>query len=469
MKNSICCLLAFSFFFTSLAQEIAIEEFASDFNLPVNLQNAGDDRLFVVEQNGVIQILNPDGTTNATPFLDISSDVSCCGEQGLLGLAFHPNYASNGFFYVNYIDDNGNTQVSRFSVDPANPDIALPGSELPIIDYAQPFGNHNGGCLAFGPDGFLYISSGDGGSGGDPGSRAQNTELLLGKLLRIDIDNPSGGNNYGIPADNPFANDPPNAPEIWAYGLRNPWKFSFDRETGNLWIGDVGQGDLEEINRVSSTEAGLNYGWDCFEGTQTYTGPPDGPSAVCSSVTNATFPIAEYSSATGSSNCSVTGGNVYRGSQYPNLDGLYFFADVCSGLIGTVDQAGNLVDRGNFSGSWVSFGEDNSGELYIVSRQPQGTIYRVIDESPLGINDFETNNSLLVYPNPTIEIVNIEIQNGTIANYELMDMKGSVLIAEEELNATRTRVSTANLTSGFYLLKVTTTTNTTFIKKIVVN
>ena len=460
MKNIITCLWALSLCMIGYAQDVEIELFASGFNSPVNLQNAGDDRLFVVEQNGRILILNEDGTTNPTPFLDISTLVSCCGERGLLGLAFHPDYATNGFFYVNYTDAGGDTQVSRFSVDPADPNIALPGSELPIIDYNQPFANHNGGSLAFGPDGFLYISSGDGGSGGDPGNRAQNTTILLGKLLRIDVDNPSGGENYGIPTDNPFAGSSVNAQEIWAYGLRNPWKFSFDSTTGDVWIGDVGQGDVEEINRAGSTEAGLNYGWRCYEGSEPFNtgGCPD-PSLL-------EFPIAEYSSSTGTGNCSITGGNVYRGSQYPSFDGLYFFADVCSGLIGTVNQAGTLTEHGNFSGSWVSFGEDITGQLYIVDIN--GAIHKIVEGPLVGTDDFSLNNELLLYPNPAGDLVTLEVQNGAFMHYQLLDMKGSVLFDEHGLNTNRTQLNVADLANGIYLLNVTTQANSTIIKKLVV-
>ncbi|WP_432411469.1 PQQ-dependent sugar dehydrogenase [Rasiella sp. SM2506] len=466
MKQLLVCICALALFSNAVAQTVNVESFASGFDNPVNIQNAGDDRLFVVEQNGIIKILTPDGTTNTTPFLDISSRVSCCGERGLLGLAFHPDYATNGFFYINYTDTGGDTQVSRFSVDPADPNIALSGSELPILDYEQPFGNHNGGCLAFGPDGFLYISSGDGGSGGDPGNRAQNTELLLGKLLRLDVDNPSGGNNYGIPADNPFAGDLPNRPEIWAYGLRNPWKFSFDSVTDDLWIGDVGQGDVEEIDRAEIDEAGLNYGWKCYEGSVPFPGAP----TSCPPVSDLTFPIAEYSSSTGSGNCSITGGNVYRGSRYPNLVGLYFFADVCSGLIGTVDQAGTLTEHGTFNGSWVSFGEDTTGQLYIVNRQeePNGTIHKIVGDV-LGTNDFELPNTLLVYPNPTENSVHLELQTGTITQYAVMDMKGSVVIHNKGLDTTQTTINVANLVNGIYILKITTETNRTIIKKLLVN
>src|SRR5690606_20907388 len=197
---------------------------------------ANDHRLFAVEQGGKIKIIQPDGTVNSTPFLDISTQVSTGNEQGLLGLAFHPDYANNGYFYVNYTDNNGDTQISRFSVNPANADVANSNSEFSILEFAQPFSNHNGGNLVFGPDNYLYISSGDGGGSGDPTNQAQNINSLLGKLLRIDVDSPSGGNNYGIPPDNPFIGDPNARQEIFAYGLRNPWRFSIDLTENNIWI-----------------------------------------------------------------------------------------------------------------------------------------------------------------------------------------------------------------------------------------
>ncbi|NND89002.1 MAG: hypothetical protein HKM28_07130, partial [Flavobacteriaceae bacterium] len=243
MKNIVTLLFILLQISVISAQDIDIELFADGFTDPVNLQNAGDNRLFVVEQAGLIKILNSDASTNATPFLDISGLVGSGSEQGLLGLAFHPDYQNNGFFYVNFINTSGNTEVVRYSVS-TDPDIADPSSALQIISYTQPFSNHNGGHLAFGPDGYLYIASGDGGSGGDPGNRAQDLTTPLGKLLRIDIDNTSGG-NYSIPNDNPFAGDPTLTEEIWAYGLRNPWRFSFDTMTSDLWIADVGQGEVE--------------------------------------------------------------------------------------------------------------------------------------------------------------------------------------------------------------------------------
>ena len=237
------------------AQDIELEVFATGFSSPVNVKHAGDDRLFVVERAGVIKILNADGTVNSAPFLDINSRViNSGGEQGLLALAFHPNYTANGFFYVNYINNSGDTVISRFTRSSEN--AADPNSEVLLLTISQPFSNHNGGDMHFGPnDGYLYISTGDGGSAGDPVNYGQNTSSLLGKMLRIDVDGTSEG-NYGIPNDNPFVGNGAVLDEIWAIGLRNPWKWSFDRSNGDMWIADVGQSNKEEINRVPASSTG---------------------------------------------------------------------------------------------------------------------------------------------------------------------------------------------------------------------
>jgi len=461
MKNTLFLLFLFGSILVN-AQEISIELFAENFNSPLNIQNAGDDRLFVVEQFGKIKILNPDGTVNPISFLDISGQISSGGEKGLLGLAFHPDYLNNGYFYVNYtktVGSNLYTQISRFSVSTADPDIANPNSELQLLEYLQPFSNHNGGCLAFGPDGFLYIASGDGGSGGDPGNRAQNTELLLGKLLRIDVDNPSGGNNYGIPADNPFANDPPNAPEIWAYGLRNPWRFSFDFTENNLWIGDVGQNAIEEIDKVATTEAGLNYGWRCYEGDTPFN------TTNCPDPSELTFPVAQYTHAGG--NCSITGGYVYRGTAYNNISGLYFFGDYCSGKIASIDSNNVMVDYGNFPGSWVSFGEDILKELYLVDIVG-GDVYKLKGTEVAGTEDFQ-KELFTLYPNPAEEQLTIESQKTNIKHIAIMDSNGRVVFSEETSPHLSIEINTAELSQGIYFLKITSEEGTTSIKKLVKN
>jgi len=304
-------------------------------------------------KGGTIQIYNGQSVL-AEPFLDIDARVQSGGERGLFSMAFHPNYAENGRFYVNYSDNSGDTVVSEFSVS-ADPDLADPASEREILNIEQPFGNHNGGQLQFGPDGFLYVGMGDGGSGGDPQEHGQDLSTLLGALLRIDID---GQAPYQVPADNPFVGVQGAAPEIWAYGLRNPWRFSFDRESGELFAADVGQNSVEEVDLIVR---GGNYGWNTMEGSECFD-PPQG----CNQ-TGLSLPIAEYTHALG---VSVTGGYVYRGEQFPDLYGKYIFADYVSSRfwVLTPDGQGQWemeeVLRPGFFIS--SFGEDEDGELYVI-------------------------------------------------------------------------------------------------------
>lgn len=336
---------------------------AGGFARPLLLIHAGDGsgRLFVVEQGGSIYVVQ-NGETLAEPFLNIEERVGSDGnEQGLLGLAFHPDFETSGFFYVNYTDLNGDTVISRFSVS-GDANVADANSEQTLLQVDQPFPNHNGGHLEFGPDGFLYAGLGDGGSQGDPRGNGQSLDTLLGKLLRIDV---NSGSPYGIPADNPFGN------EIWAYGFRNPWRFSFDRATGDLYIADVGQNQFEEIDFLPGGIAGgTNFGWNYFEGRQVYEGtPPEGIQLM--------EPVAEYEH--GSTRCSVTGGYVYRGANLPAWQGVYVFADFCSGEIwGLVQHSGGnwemqiLYDTG-FNAT--SFGLDEAGELYLVDRA--GEIYQL--------------------------------------------------------------------------------------------
>lgn len=458
MKKLLCYLPIFLISSLLLAQEVSIEFFKGNFNNPLSLQHANDDRLFVVEKGGRIKIIQADGTVNAVPFLDISTLVSTNGERGLLGLAFHPDYGNNGYFYVNYTNTSGNTQVSRFSVDSGNPDLADASSELEIIGYTQPETNHNGGHLTFGPDGYLFIASGDGGGSGDPNDKGQDLNTLLGKILRIDVDNPSGGNNYGIPPDNPFAVDPNALDEIWAYGLRNPWRFSFDFTDNTIWIADVGQSSREEINRASAGAAGLNYGWRCYEGNQPYN------TQGCPPQSEITFPIAEYTHASG---CSITGGFVYRGTVYSDIPGLYFFADFCSGLIGTVDSSGNLMEHGNFSGSWVSFGEDVNKELYIIDLG--GDIYKVKGGELANSVDFSIENSLSVSPNPASEKIVFTLKNGTLQSIQLYDLRGNVVTSEENIADREKSISVRHLSPGVYLAKIATEQGQATLKKIIVH
>lgn len=455
MKNLSRLLFLLFISFSSYAQDVDIELFKNGFSSPVDIQNAGDDRLFIVEQVGRIQILNADATINPVPFLNITSIVSSGGERGLLGLAFHPDYANNGYFFVYYTDNSGDTQVARYTVDGSDPDIADSTSALLIINEFQPFGNHNGGCIQFGADGYLYVGLGDGGSGGDPGNRAQNLQLLLGKMLRLDIDNAEGGNNYAIPADNPFLGNPDALDEIWAYGLRNPWRFSFDSETDELWIADVGQNQIEEINREESNLAGLNYGWRCYEGSQAFntSGCPD-PSEL-------TFPVAEYTHSIG---YSITGGYVYHGSVYSDIQDLYFFADL-NGLIGTVDNDNNLVNHGDFGGTWVTFGEDINGEIYI--GDISGSIYKVIGGEIFDTEDFSSSDVAII-PNPASDSLNVSINNSLISSITILDLKGSVVITESNLSTSEKLIPIHSLNSGIYIVKIKSESGQSIIKKIVI-
>ena len=310
---------------------IELESKGSGFNGPVDIENAGDDRLFIVERSGRIRILNEDGTINSEDFLDIREKVQDnAGEQGLLGLVFHPQYAENGYFFVNYTFGEGTTRISRFTRSGDNNDLADPESEKTILEVPQPFNNHNAGDLNFGSDDYLYIGLGDGGSGNDPQNRSQNRQTLLGKMLRIDIDTEDP---YQIPPDNPFVQDESTLDEIWAIGLRNPWRYSFDSETGDLYIADVGQSALEEINfQSANSEGGENYGWRCFEGTNSLF-PND-----CDDIDGLTAPIHAYGHAPQNCGGSVTGGFVYRGSEYPFLSGKYIYADYCTGLIWSLES-----------------------------------------------------------------------------------------------------------------------------------
>lgn len=334
------------------------------FTRPVDFQHAGDnsDRVFVVEQRGIISVFpNDEEVGEKDIFLDIEAQVKDQNnEEGLLGLAFHPEYEDNGYFYVNYTAASPNrTVISRFQASPSDPNKAEAGSELVLLEFEQPFSNHNGGQIAFGPDGFLYIAVGDGGSGGDPQGHGQNLETLLGTILRIDVDDQAEGSNYAIPPDNPFANNSEGyREEIYAYGLRNPWRFSFDFETNRLWTGDVGQNRYEEINII---ENGGNYGWRIMEGFHCFD-----PIDNCDQ-SGLELPVWEYGRDAG--DVSITGGFVYRGSAIPELEGLYVYADYVSGRVWSLDvhDIENPINtellRASFSVS--SFGIDQQNELYL--------------------------------------------------------------------------------------------------------
>jgi glucose/arabinose dehydrogenase len=375
--------------------EIALETVLTGLAQPTSIAHAGDARLFVTLQRGQIVIVE-EGRLLPTSFLDIVSLVSCCGERGLLGLAFHPGYAENGFFFVDYTNTAGDTVIARYRVSASDPNAADPASGVTLLTVDQPFANHNGGQLAFGPDGYLYIGMGDGGSANDPMCNAQRDETLLGKILRIDVDaNVDSAPFYGIPPDNPFAAPGGPREEIWAKGLRNPWRFSFDRLTGDLYIGDVGQGAREEIDfQPAGASGGENYGWKVMEGTACGGGGSAGcPAGVPTCNASAlVLPIAEYPHSGG--DCSVTGGYVYRSNRYPRLRGIYFYADYCSGKIWTANRGESgwtsQLLPGRLPGI-TTFGEDASGELFVATEA--GVLGRIRDSSPL-ILSIESLDSL---------------------------------------------------------------------------
>ncbi|MDX2250423.1 MAG: PQQ-dependent sugar dehydrogenase [Bacteroidia bacterium] len=379
MKPVFLCLIVIVFFlrgFSLFAQPtLVLEPFVNGFSQPVDIANAGDSRLFIVQRNGYIFIVDSAGNAKADPFLDIDARVMSTGgsERGLLGLAFHPQYPDSPYFYVNYINNSGDTHISRFSVT-ADPDSADPNSEVILLPIDQPYSNHNGGDLAFGPDGYLYAALGDGGDGGDPQNHGQTTSSLLGKILRLDVDQ---GTSYAIPAGNPYVNNPNVADEIWALGLRNPWRFSFDRLTGDMWIADVGQNQYEEINfQPAASSGGENYGWRCYEGNHNFNPAGCGGSSYV-------FPIFEYPH-NNTGGCSVTGGFVYRGNTYGSLYGYYVFADYCSGRFWSVIPDINAPTGWQITNQGVlaspqtigSFGENSKGEIFVAGTG-NGIIYRL--------------------------------------------------------------------------------------------
>ena len=378
-----------------LAQEsasqpaLALERVVKGLDQPLFLTSpAGDfERLFILERPGRIRILKS-GVLLEEPFLDLKKKITTRGEGGILGLAFHPDYHENGRFFINYTEkkDKGATIVAGFSVDPDDPDLADPDSRVELLRISQPWANHNGGMVEFGPDGFLYVGMGDGGAAGDPGNRAQDGSTFLGKLLRLDVD---GEAPYGIPEDNPFLEEDDFLDEIWAYGLRNPWRFSFDRLTGDLWIGDVGQNAWEEIHfHPAGAPGGVHFGWRTWEGTHPFLGKS-------STLEETSLPVHEYAQKGTPKRRSVTGGYVYRGASIPWLQGSYLFADwvsneVWSGrlqdgkLIAIQDRTRELAPKpGKRLGGVVSFGEDAAGEVYILCML-SGKVWRIVDAEKAG-------------------------------------------------------------------------------------
>jgi len=377
MKSVIAITISFLAINAAAQPHLALERLAVALDRPDGIVSAGDARLFIVGARGRIFVYDGTGVL-AQPFLDVSNlispPVTSVPERGLLGLAFHPDFKRNGFFFIDYVDNDGNIAITRYSVSLSDPDRAAHGTGVEVLTIPHPqFRDHFGGQLQFGPDGYLYIAVGDGGGSGDPLNRAQNMSLLLGKILRIDVDDLP----YLVPSSNPFAGDAGERPEIWAYGLRNPWRFSFDRATGDLWIADVGENLWEEVDlQPAGSGGGQNYGWRAMEGWHCFN-----PSANCEDPTF-TMPILDYSHSDGS--CSITGGYVYRGARFPWMTGIYFYGDFCTGVIYGLSRrpdgtwsSQKLLDTDLLISS---FGEDQNGELYVADLR--GSLYRIVDTSP---------------------------------------------------------------------------------------
>ncbi|MEM0998264.1 MAG: PQQ-dependent sugar dehydrogenase [Bacteroidota bacterium] len=405
-------------------QDVSFTTWSSGYDEPLDLTHAGDERIFVVEKRGIILVVDQQGNRNGTPFLDIRNIVNdIAGERGLLGLAFHPNYQENGYFFVNYTNNGGSTIIARYSVSSTDPDVADATSEVILMTISQPFSNHNGGCIKFGADGYLYIGMGDGGSGGDPINAGQSDNTLLGKMLRINV---NGGSPYSIPPDNPYLLNSQIPDEVWGFGLRNPWRFSFDRINGDLWIGDVGQNTREEIDYWAGNASSVpNFGWRCYEGNSAFN------TSGCNAMGTYDFPVFDYDN--NSLGCSVTGGYVYRGPRYGNLWGLYIFCDYCSGRVWYTEPDGNggwtttqFDNLTNFN--YASFGEDVYGQMYLLGIS-NGTILKMSDTTctPVAYVDAPATLSqcssepLRAYADPTLDyqwqLNGSDIPGATSADY----------------------------------------------------
>jgi glucose/arabinose dehydrogenase len=433
------------------------------FTQPVDIQTPGDgsNRLFVVSQPGQIFVFdNSSSVSEAEVFLDIRSSVLSGGEQGLLGIAFHPDYSGNGYFYVDYTASNPRrTVISRFQVSAGDPYKADLSSELVMLEVGQPYANHNGGQLMFGPDGYLYVSFGDGGSGGDPQNNGQNLSTLLGSIIRIDVDNPGDGRNYSIPADNPFIGMAGAKEEIYAYGLRNVWRFSFDA-SGKLWAADVGQNAWEEINII---EKGGNYGWRIMEATHCYN-----PSSGCDE-TGFIMPVHEYGH-NSSGGYSITGGYVYNGSEAPEYAGKYIYGDFASGNIWALEYNGSVQSNElvlSTSYSISTFGVDESGEIYFADYS-SGKIYKFSSGATSASSELVSNFDFRLeqnYPNPfnpetTIEYsipegVNSEKSKVNLAIYDILGRLVAILVNEEHAQGRyNVTFDAGNISSGIYYYRL---------------
>ncbi len=467
MKTTFTVLSFFNFLlivtipFSYAQPEVDIELYKEGFSIPVDIAHAGDKRLFIVEKGGLIKIIDENDNILPTPFLDITDrTVANASERGLLGLVFHPDYADNGYFFVNYTDQNGDTHIARFKVDPEDPNKALPDSEKQILFVEQPFNNHNGGDLNFGPDGYLYIGLGDGGSAGDPTNQAQNRQSLLGKMLRIDVNTPDENTPYLVPADNPFLDDSNTRDEIWALGLRNPWRFSFDAVTGDLWIGDVGQNRVEEVNfQAANSSGGENYGWRCYEGDQPF------DTNGCEAQETYVPPIHTFNHLL-DDGCggSVTGGIVYRGNKYPGLYGYYIYADYCTGRIYAIlqDQFGGwdnydlLTLRNN---EIVVIGEDQAGELYFATAI-SGELYKIKGQAVTSTHSAFELDEVNISPSPFNDQLTIQFQTKLTGAFtlRLLNAHGQEIWADQESFSSffTKNIDTHNLPSGFYVLQLQT-------------
>ncbi|MEM6719094.1 MAG: PQQ-dependent sugar dehydrogenase [Bacteroidota bacterium] len=463
MKRKIHLAFILLFPLIVCAQSVDLLPFASGFNRPVDIQHANDSRLFIVEQDGVIKILDDQGNTNATPFLDIDARIRSTGnEQGLLGLAFDPNYATNNRFYVNYINNSGDTVIARFTTS-SNPDIADDTSEEILLTVTQPYANHNGGALTFGADGYLYIALGDGGSAGDPQNFSQNLQSFLGKILRIDV---SGASGYTIPPTNPFVGDAAVLDEIWAYGLRNPWRISIDRDTNDLWIGDVGQSNKEEINQVPMMNVGYNFGWRCYEGNATF------DTTGCPSADTTTFPVAEYDYGGTPFRCSITGGYRYRGTEYPSLQGWYIFADYCSNELGALRPGSvnpwDMFFYSNTVGEISTFGENVNKELFAAGLL-DGNIYQVYDPS-LSVDENTLQTNYQLYPNPTNDHFQISNQNAAIEIEEvIINSLSGQIVSTTKITIENQKINTQQLKSGIYIVQIISKNDAVSYHKLVKN
>lgn len=448
-------VLSMSITIPAFNQQIKLRSFAKGFIKPVDITStgtAGDDRLFITEKDGKIKILTNDGTILSKPFLDIDAKVnSQANERGLLGLAFHPKYKENGYFFVHYTNNNGHSTISRFKVDGNDENTASTNSEKIIMVVNQPFNNHNAGDLEFAKNGYLYIGMGDGGNGGDPGNRSQNPKELLGKMLRIDVDTEDVP--YKIPTDNPYVNSTDTLPEIWSLGLRNPWRISIDPVTNDLWIADVGQDKWEEVNVANADISKLNYGWRCYEGDAKFN------FSTCKDATPFHRPVHVYANQF-NTGCSVTGGFVYRGAKYADLIGKYIYCDFCTGLFWSItkNNDGTYTNQqiGDFEEQeYATFGTDDSGEMYVAGLG-NGTVYKIesiISQTQDPRMDFDVS----LHPNPVADVITLSTENldFTKTHWTVLGVDTKLTLVPNilSINTTQVQLDVKDLPSGMYIIQ----------------